>query len=329
MIADGTPIYSRGNHDFWEIVKVKKHFLLTVHEHPDGDCLGSMLALGMALKSLGGSILYCCNENLPAVYNFLPGIEQVQKKLPDEWQGEVLISLDCSDICRLTIEHQKISDFFLINIDHHQTNTNFGQLNLVDGNASATGEMIYNLLHPMVKIDYQMALCLMVAIITDTGFFRFANTTPGCLRIAAELMEAGVELGQLAEQLQERKKITVLLLLGELLSSLKIGASGRIAWMSVTKEHLAKYGTEISETEGFVNYAKTIDGVLVGILFKEMDDQVIKVSLRSGPEIDASKIAQYFGGGGHPRAAGCSLKGNLSEAQSNFITYLESQLMRK
>jgi phosphoesterase RecJ-like protein len=285
-------------------------FLVFFHELPDGDSVGATLALVLALQRLGKRVTAVGKDRVPRSYQFLPGAEQV--RLLDELRLEswdTSIVLDCAD-------PERAGDAWplarragrLINIDHHVTNPRYGDLNLVDPGASATAELVYFLVRDLgIEIDRDMANCLFVGIMTDTGSFRYANASPQTFRVAAELVEAGASPELLGARLWESKPISTLRLLALALSTLKLSDDGRMAWLTVDDATLAEAGADEPEVEGIVNYPRSLEGVEVAMLFRPMADGRTRVALRSKGRVDVSRVARALGGGGHPRAAGCIL----------------------
>lgn len=204
----------------------------------------------------------------------------------------------------------------LVNIDHHPTNNLFGRLNYVDAEAAATGEIIFELLQKLgVHNDGAVAEALYVAISTDTGSFKYDNTTEKTHLIAGRLLARGVKPGHISSQVFDIKPLAAVMALRQALSTLTFSADGKIAWMTLTEKDLQQAGADNADLEGLINYAKNIEGVEVGLLFRENDDGTIKVGFRSF-QTDVAGIAALFGGGGHTRAAGCTIRGSLDEAIS-------------
>ena len=243
---------------------------------------------------------------------------------------DVLIALDCGDIERLGFDKQlKEYGAIVVNIDHHKSNSYFGDLNLVDSNASSVGEMIYQLLDGKVQIDYDIALNIYTSIITDTGSIRYSNTTPLSLKILAKLVDKGIRPDYVSRQVFERRSLASIKLLKSALSTLEILADGKIASLLITQDMLKVAQANEEDTNGIINYAREIDGVEVAVLFKEKEDSLIKVGLRSNEKVDVSKIAAKFNGGGHPRAAGCQLRLPLKETQEIVLNAVKLAIMRR
>jgi bifunctional oligoribonuclease and PAP phosphatase NrnA len=212
-------------------------------------------------------------------------------------------------------------------IDHHISNTGFGQYSYVDPQASSTCELVYRLAQKLeVKPTPEQATILISGLMTDTGGFRYSSTSPGTLRIAAQLVEAGADLAWVAEQLYMQQPTNQLRLMGEMLTNLKIEAGGKLAWMAVTQEQLKRHNFNLAESEEFVSYSIAAKGAEVGLLFKEQDDGVIRISFRSKGRIDVNRLAGMFGGGGHVSAAGARIKGRLEEVEKQVIAAVAKEL---
>ena len=305
------------------MLEAEDSFVLTTHLHPDGDGLGSMLALGRALLNHDKRVTMVMAEGVPTPYTFLVGSDEVVEQVPDGFSSFTLIALDCGDRERMGFPASGRA-LRIINIDHHISNTLYGQLDLVDPEASATGEIVHRLLiaggYPL---DRQIATALYVAIATDTGFFRYANATRSAFSLAAGLVDRfQLEPGKIAEVVHEQKSLNAVRLLGTVLGTLRVSLGGAVAWMYLSQEMLAQNPVELEETEGFINYARSILGVEIALFFKEARPNEVRVSWRSGSAADVSQLAAYFGGGGHARAAGCTIQVQLEEAIGKVLDLL-------
>jgi len=304
----------------------KDDFLLVGHKAPDGDCIGSMLGLYLGLKAMGKRVGMLLSEPVPPVYHYLSAAEQV--KLPGEIQfiPKNLIFLDCSDEQRVgqevfsLIQERNCS----FNIDHHQSNGLFADFNYIDTSAAATAEIISELLLLMpINISAAMADALLAGIIMDTGCFLNANTTAKTLRIAAELINLGASVNLARISLFESKSRKEVLILQQALQHLDFSADGRIAWMSLPYNELVAIEAEDLYPEGLINHTRMIEGVEVGILFREMPAGKVKVGFRSRGQVDVAALAAQFGGGGHRQASGVQCEGKLEEVKSTIIQAVE------
>ncbi len=294
-------------------------FLIVAHVMPDGDAIGSMLGLGLGLQKKGRQVTLTCPGGVPENLRFMPGSDQVIS--PDEVRSDgydIVVALDSSDLGRIEGVYEKIpSGIPIVNIDHHMTNKGYGTYNYVDSASAATGEQVYRILIAMdVRVDPDIAVSLFTAIATDTGFFRFSNTTPTTLRIAARLVEKGADPSGISEQVYEARSLENLKMLGRVLDTLQVDKSGKVAWMEVYSHWLSEFFLDEGQTEGFVNYARMIKGIEVALIFRESADGKIRIGMRSKGDFDVAALAETFGGGGHTRAAGCSLDSqSISEAK--------------
>lgn len=306
-----------------EFIRQKNRFLIVSHARPDGDSLGTALALAEGLAQLGKGVDVVNADPVPRMYECLPGIEGVIVSRQVSSSHDALIVLECSDLKRTGIKG--LEGLAAVNIDHHLKNDEFGELNWVDPNAAAVGEMVYLLLDEMgVRISPEIASNLYVALLTDTGSFRFANTTAETFRIAGQLVGAGADPAQLAQSVLMNQPESRLRLLCRVLNSIEFDTSGKLAWLSLTQEMLETTGSSADDSEGMVNYALSVNGVRVCAFFKEEQDQIYRVSLRSRGKEDVSEVARQFGGGGHRNAAGMSLQGPFEEVKNRVLDCLRS-----
>lgn len=308
------------------IITSKQHFLISCHINPDGDGIGSLLALGTSLAALGKDVQLVCTDGVPMVYGFLDGSAAIVRNFDFGQRPEVLVLVDCAEKERVALPAGiwDMAGLIIVNIDHHVTNAGFGDLNIIDSNAAATGEIIFHLLKELhLPFNQSIALALYTAIATDTGFFRFANTSGVTLEVCSYLINAfQIEPAKIAEQVHEQKSYNSIRLLGEVLNTIKLAMDGKVAWAILDQRMLAKFPVEYEETENYVNYARSIEGVEIGILFKELKPNEIKLSWRSTSAVDVSKLAAYFGGGGHARAAGCNITGTLHEVVNMVLRFV-------
>ncbi|MCG9967763.1 bifunctional oligoribonuclease/PAP phosphatase NrnA [Pelotomaculum terephthalicicum JT] len=299
-----------------------KHALICGHIMPDGDCLGSVLALAMILRQLGKQATVAGPDPIPEIYEFLPGIQDYRVGSPPEGAYDTLIALDCPVTERLGSGYRDLPgrDLTVINIDHHASTNSYGTYRYIDPQAAAVGEIIFDLLQLMkVNISLDMAICLYTAIVTDTGSFQYESTTPNTHRRAAHLIEMGVPFSRINVLLYEEKSRVSQLLLSAALKTLSFSDCGRVAWMIITRDMLRDTGAKDEHTEGIVNYARSIKGVEVGLLFHELPDGKYKISFRSKKTVDVNRLASFLGGGGHLRAAGCEIAGKISTIEKEVV----------
>jgi phosphoesterase RecJ-like protein len=307
-------------------------FLLTTHENPDGDALGSLLAMHHILGALGkDSVMFLASKEfpLPVEYRFLP-LEEVFHEPPADLVDRVLLFLDCGNIDRMPVEWLRRDDARVLNIDHHHDNTRFGTLNLVDVGASSTAEIVFRLARGLgVKLTPEIASALYVGLVTDTGRFMYENTTPRAHRVAAELIEAGVNVDDTYRRLYEKVPIEKLRLISRALDRVERLEGGALTMSYLTAEDYRAAGASEVLTEGIIDHLRSLDGSHVAALVRDKPDgpQPRKVSLRSvDGVVDVSRIAREKGGGGHERAAGFSTDLGYRELAEFLSAAVRAQL---
>ncbi len=304
--------------------------LLATHVNPDGDAIGSLIALGLGLKQYGKRI-YLYNESpIPAVYRFLPGVSLVKQTLPESKKWDTVVVLDCGDLERVGAA----VDYFrrlpqIVNIDHHVTNTAFGHYQLIEPTASSSAEIVYRLLRRMgVTIDEAMATSIYTGILTDTGSFRFANTNSDAYAICAEMVQNGVDPYNVAQHVYGTYSLGRIKLLNMALDSIEISANGKLSLMTLTHDMFAETDTNPEDVDGMINYAKRIEDVKVAALIMENANgdaqKRFHVSLRSDGSVDVAEIAASFGGGGHFNAAGFGVESSLKDLKNTINAIAEN-----
>jgi phosphoesterase RecJ-like protein len=304
-----------------QFIAREKKFFVATHINPEGDALGSALAMAMALESMGKEAIVYDRDPVPESYRFLPGHERFTTSLQSlTFYGPPLILLDCNEPGRAGID--SVSVPFSAVVDHHETEKEFGQIRWIEPRAAATGVMVYALLKKLgVQITGDMAMNLYTAIAIDTGTFRYSNVTSDVLRAAAELVDAGADPAAIAEGLYEtwsRGRFTLLI---GVLNTLEI--TDGLAITVVTKEMFTRTGTSAEDTENFANFPRMMKESEVSAFFRETEDGW-KVSLRSRGSVNVAQIAGGFRGGGHRNAAGYSVKGDLKKAKESLIEAVKS-----
>lgn len=300
--------------------------LISVHINPDGDALGSQLGLMRVLEQQGKKVLAHNLDPVPETYRFLPGQERITsgKALPGAY--DTIIVLD-AEPQRTGLFDGSYPARTLINIDHHVTNPREWPLTWLDADATATGEMVYRLALKLgAPLDRELALCLYTSIFTDTGSFRYSNTTAESMRIAAALIEAGADPWVVTENVYESFSYKRIRLLGEVLSNMARSSDGRTAWVLVTDELYRRTGTTAEDTDNFVNFVRSVKGVEVAVLFRQTAPEQFKLSLRSKGRVDLSALAQSFGGGGHRNAAGGVLNGPFASVRDRVLEAVDRQI---
>ena len=283
------------------------------HVHPDADVLGTLLAIDEMLAARGFTVIAGGPHPAPDVLAFLPGVERYRVLSVVEGPLDVVVLTDCPNPVRTQglIEQARATGATVVNIDHHPDNRRYGDANWIEPSAAATGEMVYNLgLALDARLTPSIATNLFTAIHTDTGSFRYSNTTEETFRIAAALVAAGAAPALVSGHLYERRPADALRFLGESLRRIEVSADGRVAWLALPSGIVPD---SFVESEELVNYPRSIESVRVACFLRQLGDQV-KVSLRGKGDVDVSRVAARFGGGGHPNAAGCTVAGPLPEA---------------
>ncbi|MFB9329745.1 bifunctional oligoribonuclease/PAP phosphatase NrnA [Paenibacillus aurantiacus] len=307
-----------------------EHYLIVSHVQPDGDAISSTLVTAWLLAKLGKTFVMMNESAVPLRLGYLQGTSHIQNmnEVPEEIRFDRVIAVDCADYKRIGLISERFAPGCeLLNIDHHPTNDHFGTVNLIRADAAATVEILYDLIeHAGISLDVEAGTAVYTGLLTDTGGFRYSSTSPRVMQIASAILMLGVSGHLLAEHLLEKMTKAQLLLLQRGLANLTFSSDNRIAWITVGHADLAATGATSEDLEGLVNYARNVEGVDVGMLFKEAADGCVKVSLRSSGAANVSAIAQTFGGGGHVRAAGCRLDMSMTDAVQQIVQAVSEAL---
>jgi bifunctional oligoribonuclease and PAP phosphatase NrnA len=308
----------------------EKSFLVLTHFRPDGDAVGSQLALTIVLKNLGKQVAAWNDDEVPAKFRFLPHSDLIRRPPAEPQDFDVVVAVDSSTWQRVGTAAQKIGHRkHFINIDHHVSNEKFAEINWIVPDAPAAGQIAYDLIkHGGFPLTQEIAICLFAAISTDTGSFTYANTTAESLRVAGELVQTGFNVGEVCRHIYESYPYARLQLLQMALADLTLAHNKRIAYYWVTNEMYEESGAKREDTEGLIDYARAIEGVCVAILFEELPEfGKFRISLRSKhPKVDVNSIARHFGGGGHREAAGARLSGTMREIEAKVLAAADSAL---
>jgi phosphoesterase RecJ-like protein len=315
-------------------IKTRQRILVASHAEPDGDCLGSLVALGLALNKLDKTITLYNPSPIPAVYRFLPGVEHIAKQIKEAKEYDLAIVLDCGDIVRVGEDSSVVDQIpIVINIDHHVSNTGFGDVQLIDTDACATAEIVYRLIKALeIPFDKSIATAIYLGILTDTGSFRFSNTNPAAFAISKAMIDIGVEPHTVAQRVFGTYSLGRIKLLNMALNSIEISENGKLSLMTVSRSMLNSTGTSTEDIDGLINYARRIEDVKVAALIHEIKNGAGKftnmnryhVSLRSDSTVDVAKIANKFGGGGHTSAAGFQIESTLVALKEKIIELAEN-----
>ncbi|MBM4147145.1 MAG: bifunctional oligoribonuclease/PAP phosphatase NrnA [Nitrospira sp.] len=298
-------------------LKEKDNFFIATHINPDGDAIGSSIALLFALESIGKNALIYDKDPVPEIYRFLPGHERFIHSISGLTpSAHNLILLDCNSLDRVGIDGVNFP--FASVIDHHETENEFGDIKWVEPDAAATGMMVFYILKTMgLEITCEIAINLYAAIVIDTGGFRYSNTDAEVLRVAAELVQAGANPGEISKSLYEMWSEKRFQLLMMALNTLEI--RNNVAFTAVTKEMFTKTGAGPEDTEHFSNFPRMMQDIRISVFFRETGDNEWKVSLRSRGEVNVARIAELFKGGGHKNAAGYKVKATLESSKELLL----------
>lgn len=313
------------------LIGSKQHIGIISHFRPDGDAIGSTLALGLALRAMGKNVTLWNEDSVPARYAFLSGSELVQplpESVPTEL--ELLICVDTGDWKRLGDRAAALFAGFpcIADIDHHGTNSCYGHVNVVEGGASACGYVLYKILRAMgVPLTRDIAAALYVAINTDTGSFQYNSTTPDDMRAVAELMETGIDIADINRRIYQEKPLTELRVTAEVIANMVVEAEGQLSHYSMTCATKERMGLSLEDTKDLVDIIRVVSGVRVSVIFEELGDGRIRMSLRSkDPAFSVADIATRFGGGGHTMAAGIRMRGELEEVRERVLAAIRAKL---
>jgi phosphoesterase RecJ-like protein len=296
-------------------------FLITSHVRLDGDALGSELALYLMLTGLGKKAVVYNQDNTPQQYRFLPAVKHIIHELDNINQYDVVFILDCSELERIGEQAEKIKKIkTIINIDHHFSNSGFCEIQMLDAQASSTGELLFRLMKEMNFIPTKdICTNLYAAILTDTGGFHYSNTRKDSLWAAGDLVEKGADPQWISENIYESDPPAKLKLLAKSLTTLTLDLENRVGSIVVTQKALQETGATLEHTEGFVDIPRAIQGIDISILYTQMNDNYFKLSLRSKGKVNVEKIAKKFSGGGHINAAACRVDGDIDTIKLRIL----------
>ncbi|WP_353095265.1 bifunctional oligoribonuclease/PAP phosphatase NrnA [Tissierella praeacuta] len=307
-----------------EKIKESENIYIASHVQPDGDNIGSTLALLMALKKIKKRVFVLKSDDIPSDFLFLPNISEINEYNHKD-DIDVFIALDTSDENRLGQNKELLNRAkTIINIDHHISNTNFGHINIINSDAAATGELVYYFINRMnISIDKDMATCIYTAISSDTGSFMYDNTSAETHEIAAELINIGIDKSSININLYQNKSLERTMLFIKSLETLNLHFDNKVALVKVTQDMANKVSAKIEDAEGIVSFIREIAPVEVAIILKEIKEDEVKVSMRSKRFIDVSAICANFSGGGHIRAAGCTINSPINIAENLILDELK------
>lgn len=301
-----------------QLLKEADNILIISHLRPDGDTLGSAFALRHALKSAGKKTCVACDSEITPKYQI---ISDGKRCLKPEFKPAFVVTVDVAATKLIGESLKQFEDKIDLVIDHHPTNTNYGKLNVVDSAKASAGEIIYEILNEMrLPVTTEIANCIYIALSTDTGCFRYSNTTPESLRLAAVLYELGADATNLNRRFFETITRNQLEIQKLVFDSIKFYKNGTIGVVNVTLDMIEKTAASEDDIEGLTAFPRRVEGVLVGVVVREIGKDEYKISMRSNGLVDVSLICSKYGGGGHKRAAGCNIKGTLEEIEKQLIS---------
>jgi phosphoesterase RecJ-like protein len=315
-------------------IKNANSIFIASHANPDGDAIGSLIAMGLAMNSMGKRYTLYNESIIPTVYRFLPSVESVVQHLRHDQHYDCAIILDCGNLQRIGQAAQIIQHVpTIINVDHHLTNTRFGHCQLIDTDACSTAEIVYHIIKALdISMTVELATAIYTGILTDTGSFRFSNTNRAAFAICDEMVDLGVDPYAIAQHVYGTYSMGRIKLLNLALDSIEMSPNGKLSMMTVTRDMLDNTNTHPEDVDGMINYAKRIKDVKVAALVQEKingsrcDSEIHKlhVSLRSDGSVDVSMIASQFGGGGHSSAAGFNIDTSISDIKAKLLHFAKS-----
>jgi len=305
-----------------DAIRARRRFVISSHARPDGDAIGSELAMAFALRALGKEVRVINKDVAPGPIMAFPGVSDIQVADFAEGEFDAAIIMECGDLARTGVAG--FERFFVINIDHHPGNTGYGDINWFDPSAAACGEMVYDVIRGLgVPLTVDIATHIYLAILTDTGSFHYSSISPRTFDICSEAVEAGVDPVLVARNVYDSNNMGRLKLFGAVLSAMQIDSTGRIAIVYLDHEMARAAGGTYDDTEGLINLPLTVKEIQAVVFFKQIEGDEYRVSMRSKGNIDIGVVAKDFAGGGHRNAAGCTVNGSIDSLQRLFIERIE------
>jgi len=312
---------TRNYDEFWQVMSDNSCFAIVSHRRMDGDAVGSMVALADVLYAMGKDVLLVNDDNVPEIYRFLTHTEKFVKPSEVTDAYEVVAVLDTGSREQLGGSARLLAGAStVVHVDHHLEGEPLGDVSIIDSGASAVGEMLFEIFsHAGIEISQQAATALYVALATDTGSFKFANTRARTHQVAAELISLGANPAAISDRVFDRKKFSTLKLTAAVLETLELRFDGQVASLVVTDKMIVESGAKPEETDGLVNLAKSVEGTRLALMFREDDRGRTKVSFRSDGSVQVQELAARFDGGGHAMAAGCTVDAGMQEARQQVF----------
>ena len=301
-----------------DAIRSRQRFVISSHTRPDGDSIGSQLAMAFALRALGKQVEVVNQDPAPAALMAFPGVPSIQVAARVDREFDAAIIMECSDLKRTGVDG--LERYFVINIDHHPGNADFGGINWFDGGAAACAEMVFDVIQALeVPLSVEIATHIYMGILTDTGSFHYSSISARTFDICRQLVEAGVDPPKVARSIFDSNTLGRLKLFGAVLSSIELEHDGRLAVVCVNRAMAADAGGTYDDTEGLINLPLTVREIQAAIFFKEIDKHEYRVSMRSKGDIDLCAVAKKFGGGGHKNASGCTVNGPYAEVRARVV----------
>ena len=310
-----------------ETVRANQRFVLSSHSRPDGDSIGSQLAMANALRALGKEVRVVNKDRAPGPLLAFPGVSEIKIADRVDPAFEVALIMECGSLDRTGV--QGLERGIVINIDHHPDNAAYGDINWFDPSAAACGEMVFTLVEALgVPLTRTIATHVYLAILTDTGSFHFSSISPRTFDICRQTLETGIDPVAIARNVYDSNNLGRLKLFGAVLSAMRLSHSGRVAIVYVDHEMARQAGGTYDDTEGLINLPLTVKEIQAVVFFKQVDPGQYRVSMRSKGDIDIGAVAKAFGGGGHKNAAGCTANGTIESLQAVFVNEIERAIER-
>lgn len=306
-------------------IRRRRRFVISSHVRPDGDAIGSQLAMGYALRHLGKEVRIVDGDGPPTPLLVFPGVPSIEVMTEIDDPGDAVIVMECGDLARTGV--RGFERGFVINIDHHPGNTMYGALNWFDLSAAACGEMVFELVTALgVPLSKEIATHVYIAILTDTGSFHYSNITPRTFEICRQCVDAGVDPPAVARSIFDSNNLGRLKLFGAVLSRMELDPTGRLATVYVDRKMAADCGGTYEDTEGLINLPLTVKEIQAVVFFKENGSDDWRISMRSKGEVDINAVARMYGGGGHKNASGCSARGRFEDLTRRFSELIMAQV---
>lgn len=303
----------------------RQRFVITSHARPDGDAIGSQLAMAFALRALGKTVRVVDKDPPPPPFQTFPGVDGIEVAPSAQGEFDAAIVMECGDLSRTGVAG--LERLFVINIDHHPGNAMYGAINWFDEGAAACGEMVFDLVEALkVPLTPEIATHIYIAILTDTGGFHFSHITPRTFEICRRCTEAGARPEAIARAVYDSSTLGRIRLMGGVLHNLELEANGRLACAHMSLQLLKETGSTPDDSDGLINLPLTVKEIMAVAFFKEIEPEIYRISMRSKGDVDVNRVAKTFGGGGHKNAAGCSMNGSYAEVRAKLLAELRHAL---